>query len=91
MRKGKGKDAEVQKRLVAQNLGATVNMMDAQAQALQDASNIADAKMTQAAPLKPAPKNKPPLGRATRKTLKGPVTKGTASAPELKHASEVKQ
>ncbi len=65
-------------------------MMDAQAQALQDAAQIADAKMTQTAILKPAPKNKPPPGKATRKTLKGPVTKGT-SAPELKHASEVKK
>jgi hypothetical protein len=89
--KGKGKDAEMQKRLVAKNMGTTVNMMDAQAQALQDASKIADAKMTQVATLKPVPKNKPPPGRATHKTLKGPVTKGTVSAPVLKHASEVKK
>ncbi len=39
--KGKAKDAEMKKRLVAKNLGTTVNMVDAQAQALQDAAKFA--------------------------------------------------
>jgi hypothetical protein len=47
--------------------------------------------MTQVAILKPVPKNKTPPGKTTRKTFKGPVTKGTSSAPELKHAYEVKK
>jgi hypothetical protein len=32
----------MQKRLVAKNLGTTVNMMDAQAQALQEAQSLQD-------------------------------------------------
>ncbi len=64
--KGEGKDAEMQKRLVATNLGTTVDMMEAQAQALQDAAKIADAQMIQAAIGQPVPKSKP-LGRPTIK------------------------
>jgi hypothetical protein len=89
--KGKGKDAEMQKRLVAKNMGTSVNMMDAQAQALQDAAKKADAQMTQAAIQTPVPKKKP-IGRPTTiKVQKGSATKGTVFAPELKHASEVKK
>ena len=90
--KGKGKDTEMQKRLVAKNMGTSVNMMDAQAQALQDAAKKADAQLTQAAIQKPVPKKKP-LGRPTTtiQVQKGPATKGTVSAPVLKHASEVKK
>ena len=68
--KGKGKDAEMQKRLVAKNMGTSVNMMDAQAQALQDAAKKAYAQITQAAIQKPVPKSKSAPSRATRKTLK---------------------
>jgi hypothetical protein len=89
--KGKGKDVEMQKRLVAKNMGTSVGVMDAQAQALQDAAKKADAQITQAAIGQPVPKKKPAPGRATRKTLKGSVTKGTVSAPVLKYASEVKK
>ena len=71
-------------------MGTSVNMMDAQAQALQDATRIADAQMTQAAILKPVQKSKP-IGRPTIKVQKGPATKGTVNAPELQHASEVKK
>ena len=90
--KGKGKDTEMQKRLVAKNMGTSVNMMDAQAQALQDAAKKADAQLTQAAIQKPVPKKKP-IGRPTTtiQVQKGPATKGTVSAPVLKHASEVKK
>jgi hypothetical protein len=81
----------MQKRLVAKNMGTSVNMMDAQAQALQDAAKKADAQMTQAAIQTPVPKKKP-IGRPTTiKVQKGSATKGTVFAPELKHASEVKK
>ena len=94
--KGKGKDAEMQKRLVAKNMGTSVNMMDAQAQALQDAAKKADAQITHAAIQKPVPKSQSAPIRATRKTLKGSVTKGSVTkgivnAPELKHALQVKR
>ena len=94
--KGKGKDTEMQKRLVAKNMGTSVGVMDAQAQALQDAAKIADAKITQAAIGQPVPKSQSAPSRATRKTLKGSVTKGsvtkgTVNAPELKHALQVKR
>ena len=87
----KRKDAEIQKRLVAKNLGTTVKMMDAQAQALQDAAKKADTQLTRAAVQTPVPKRLPAPGRATRKTLKGSVTKGTVNAPELKNALYVKR
>jgi hypothetical protein len=86
----KRKDAEIQQRLVAKNLGTTVNMMDAQAQALQDAAKIADAQMTQVAVQTPVPKSQP-KAKTMGKTHKGPITKLTVNAPELKHASEVKK
>ena len=64
-------------------------MMDAQAQALQDAAKIADAQMIQVAIQTPAPKSQP-KAKTMGKTHKGPITKLTVNAPELKHASEVK-
>ena len=64
--------------------------MDAQAQALQDAAKKADAQMTQVAVQTQVPKSKP-KAKAMGRAHKGPITKGTVSAPELKHASEVKK